>query len=84
MNVKKYKNLKEALLAIIIPDKEFRILNHKLLKGEKIRKHYHPNAKEFVIFDRGRIRFFFGDKWKELEAKKKFWQSLFLQKLFMR
>ena len=70
MDIKKFDSLTEAISSVLNLDVEYRILTHNLKKGERIKKHYHPEANERVILDNGRVSFFYKDKWTEIKPEK--------------
>ena len=69
MDIKKFDSIKETMSSVLNLDVEYRILTHNLKKGERIKKHYHPEANERVILDNGKVSFFYKDKWTEIKPE---------------
>jgi quercetin dioxygenase-like cupin family protein len=49
MIVREYPTFEEALLSVITEEKQYILVRHTLGAGEKIKPHYHPNAREWII-----------------------------------
>lgn len=54
MNIRNFKDLKEALIKTISIDREYAIVLHVLKEGEFIEPHKH-SISEYIIFDQGGI-----------------------------
>jgi quercetin dioxygenase-like cupin family protein len=70
MNIKNYKNLKEALEAVVKDDRDYILIRHTLKKGDEIKRHYHEKANEWLILDSGCVQVRIGGEEKEVRPKK--------------
>lgn len=62
MEIKKYKNIKEAIERITRESKDYIFVRHVLRSGDKIRLHYHKKADEYIIIDNGKFKVRLEDK----------------------
>jgi quercetin dioxygenase-like cupin family protein len=56
MEVKKYKNLKEAIKEITKESRDYVFVRHTLNLGDEIKLHYHNKANEFIIIENGKFK----------------------------
>jgi len=69
MEIQKFKNIKEALEKILPKDLEFKIVHHRLKKGDSIKRHYHPKATEWFFIDNGNFEIKLDDEKEIFEPK---------------
>jgi len=56
MEIKKYKNIKEAIEEITKDSTDYIFVRHVLNPEDKIRLHYHKKADEFIVIDNGNFK----------------------------
>ena len=68
MKTQTFGDFRKALESLIAEDGEYVLVRHVLKSGEKIKLHYHPNATEWLIFNRGIINIRVGKEKKSFNS----------------
>ncbi len=79
MEVKHYKNLKEAFETLFKPDKNYIMIKHSLMPGEIVKIHLHKKANEWVVIDNGEFIAFVGNEEQTLDLKNEVVSIMFPQ-----
>jgi len=56
MEIRNYKNFKEAIEKITKESTDYIFVRHTLNPKDKIKLHYHNKANEFIIIDKGKFK----------------------------